>query len=232
MTKRFCRSILGACLLASWAPSARAVTVEFAFGGYVQSVLDTHGVLDGSIAMGTRLRGSARYDSALVDFFPAEPEFGEYAQPIPPGSFVVQLGSYTLSPPSPLRLGILNDFPVGETLVESFGWSFQGGAFPVPGAPGASFNLVDFRMDSPGTFTFATDALPTAPLDIADFPNREITRFAITGCLDVELSDFFCVPDETIAIYGIIDTVPEPQGVAGALAALAALRAIARFRRA
>ncbi len=86
-------------------------------------------------------------------------------------------------------------------------------------------------MNTHDLSVFSSDALPTAPLDIADFPNPDIRRFEIKGCLDTELSAEFCVPDETIQIFGIIDTVPEPDGTACGLAVLAALAVTGRLRR-
>ena len=205
------------------APAARAATVAFSFGGVVQTVLDSHGVLDGSITPGSRLSGQARYETELTDL-EAGATMGRYLQPVPPGSFSFDLGSYHVVVPSFLTLLVYDDFFSGR---DTFAWRHEGATFPIPGVPGASFNLVSVDLDTTNDGVLTSDALPSAPLDLADFPDPDVTRFGITGCLDTELDDFFCVPDETIAIYGVIDTLPEANATAAAFAALATLACLA-----
>jgi hypothetical protein len=228
-------SALAAAIVLGPGSAADADSVDFACGGVIQSVVDTHGVLDGSIVPMGRIRCQVHYETPGVDAFPGDPDLGSYFQNPPTGQLRVEIGSYVLEVPMsiPVRFGVLDDWSGGssEPFRDSFSWSMEGANFPFPETPDSVLEQLRFAMDTLDTSALTSDALPPAPLDIADFPNPEIRRFAITGCRAAELSGTFCVPTPTIAIHGIIDTVPEPGAAASGLACLGVLSALARRSR-
>lgn len=217
------------------APPAASAPVAFGCGGVILSVADTHGVLDGSIVPTGRLRCEVRYETPGTDFFPAEPDLGAYAQNPPTAELRVEIGSYLLEVPMslPVRFGVLDDWrgSPSEPFLDSFSWRMEGATFPFPGTPDSVVNEIAFSVDTLDTSVLASDALPLAVLDIADFPNPDRRRFAITGCRVTELSGFLCTGGPSIAIYGITDTLPEPGAMASGLACLGGLGALARRRR-
>lgn len=205
---------------------AGAPPVEFWFRGDVQAVTDTHGVLDGSVHAGANLTGRIFYYPVTADES-TDPKIGAYLQPSPPGAFVLRVGSYTVAPPS-VHLVVYNDFYFGfvPPPYDSFSWRFAGATVAMQGAPAVSIDSVYFWLDDITTSAWASDALPIAPVDLADFSS---TSFTIGGCLDAEVNDYFCDPAESIVIAGVLTSVPEPGACAGAFAAFFAL---ARRRRA
>lgn len=223
-----------ALILSMWAAPGRADFVSFEFGGLIQSVLDTHGVLDGSIVPAGRIHGRVQYDANDTDL-QADPGFGSYMQNPPVGQLRVDIGSYTLEVPAdiPVRYSILDDwrFDPSDPLLDSFAWSMEGNAFPFPGTPSSVVNIMWMILDTHDTTVLASDSLPPEVLDISDFPNQEIRRFGITGCLTSELDGYFCDPEESIEIFGIIDMLPEPALSASNFAVVGALTLLARRSR-
>lgn len=225
--------VLGLLMLAQ-APTVQAATVSFSFGGFVLTASDTHGVLDGSIVPMTRITGHVEYDTlGSTDIFDADPTLGLYFQNPPMGQLRVHIGTYALEVPMeiPVRFMTSDDFRLAaaDPFMDRFDWRMEGDTFPFPGTASSRINQMIFSLRTADTSVLLSDALPTAPLDIADFPNPDLTFFIITGCLTSELSDFFCTP-ESIQIFGTIDMLPEPGDALSGLAALAVLAAIARGR--
>jgi hypothetical protein len=198
------------------AASAGPPPSEFWFWADVLGVTDTHGVLDGTIHVGTNVVGRVRYDPATADDS-VDPQIGSYAPAVPPGAFFVAVGAYNVTVPS-VRLLVFDDFNFASVPppFDSFDWRFEGATFALPGAAGVSLNSLVFRMDDASTTAFSSDALPQGPVDVADLPS---TGFTIGGCLDTELNGFFCEPSQSLVISGEIVRVPEPSWTAAALAA-------------
>jgi hypothetical protein len=202
------------------AGAAQAEPVTLHVQGAVDSVVDSHGLLDGSILVGTRLSAVLRYDTSRPDAL-ADPSLGIYTESIPPGEFAIDVGNYAIDVPARVLLLVYDDYAIGNESFESFSVRYEGATFAVPGTPGASFDSLIFRIDAADTTAFASDALPES-IDFDDFPNRSLTRFGIEGCLDGELVGFTCSP-RSIQIYGVIDAVPESDRSAAAIAAIGAL---------
>lgn len=224
--------VLGLLVLAQ-APAVQAARVAFSFGGVVSTVVDTHGVLDGSIVPMTRITGHVEYETPGIDIFDSDPVISLYLQNPPMGQIRVHIGTYMIEVPMeiPAQFTVLDDwrFASLDPPKDVFDWRMEGDTFPFPDTASSRINAMIFRLQTLDTSVLLSDALPTSRLDMLDFPNPDTTSFSITGCLASELSGFFCTPT-SIRINGTIDTLPEPDGATFGLAALVALAALARSR--
>lgn len=224
--------LLGLLVLAQ-ASTAQAVPVSFSFGGFVLTVADTHGVLDGSIVPMTRITGHVEYDTLGSVDFESDPTVGVYSQNPPTAQIRFHIGSYTIEIPMAIAISFATfdnwHFDPADPPIDGFSWRMEGDTFPFPDTASSRINSMLFGVDTEDTSVLLSDALPAGPLDIADFPNPDVTRFSIEGCLASELSGFFCTP-QSIQIFGTIDALPEPGGAISGLAALVALVALRRGR--
>jgi hypothetical protein len=206
-------------------PAARAALVSFLGEGTVVSVADTPGVLDGSVTVGGPIRATVVYDTEPADTLPADPTIGDYIQPVPPASLRIEVGSYAVDA---VALQVLVED--GTIAGDSLAWRQEAVAIPFPGAPTASLNFLEVSLGDRDATALASDALPTAIPVLADFPSGQ--QIAITGCLTADVYEgFFCPSPAPIAIYGMIETLPEPGPAALAAAALLALAGSAALPR-
>lgn len=217
---------------------AVAESVSFTFGGFIQTVEDTHGVLDGSIVPEGRIYGQVRYDTDATDVFSDDPTLGGYWQNPPVSQLRVELGSYVLEVPESIAVSFVVDdnwrFAPENPPSDGLGWRMEGNTFPFPGTASSVVQAMIFSIGTEDDSVLSSDELPLHILDIADFPDSSKRRFSITGCLPSEI-ETYCSYPESIAIFGIIDTVPEPgtaASSAAALGALGVLHTLTRRRRA
>jgi hypothetical protein len=181
--------------------SARGAALSFVFEGTVDTVTDTHGVLDGSVVPGTMLLGRMTYDLESPDIDPDVDE-GIYLLPVPPNALEIDFGSYAIDVPVTFKLLVYDDVAFGP--LDEFRWLTEGASFPFPGLPGVTLERLGFTLRDLSTTAFSSDALPSEVLDLDAFPDER--SFLVTGCLDSEF-DLVC-SEVSLIIAGEVTPFP------------------------
>jgi hypothetical protein len=180
---------------------------------------DTHGVLDGSVTVGTPFSATITYDTTLPDGSPADPSTGDYLQSIPPGVYSMSVGSYVIDAIDD-RIIVSND--VAEPPVDLIDFNVSQ-RFAFPGVSGASIYQLDLGLQAVDASVLSSDALPSTPLTVADVipSSRYLT---LLGCTDADLLGGTCTT-ASIEIDGHVTSMPEPGPGTGDVAAGLALAA-------
>jgi len=94
--RMFCTVVFVAGLLTTGVSPANAYPVTFEFSGTINSIGDSHGLLDGSVVLGTPFAGSVTFESTMTDDLPDDPHQGVYTSAGTPSSISMALtvGSY------------------------------------------------------------------------------------------------------------------------------------------
>jgi hypothetical protein len=176
------------------------------FTGTLIIVSDTNGNLDNTIAEQNSYSGSITYNTDLTDGNLRNTTWGYYFPTLPPSTFSVDLSSSYSVDATDYYISVGND--IGGTW-DLFDIRQEGTPFSMNGLPGVTLTGMFIRLEDLSASAFASDALPGAELDLADFPDAQ--DFYIEGCLDSEFDGEVCNP-ATLFIRGSIDTmtVPEP----------------------
>jgi hypothetical protein len=210
-------------------PGASAAEVTWTFTGTIVDTWGMVGAFPASAFAGAPITGSLRFDPAVADGDPGDPENGSYPQPIPPHAFEVQIGGAEFVPPTGFFLGIGDD---STFLSGADSLSVTAAvAFPYPGVPDVRVSYLSiFLVDASGT-VFASDALPAAPPPLAGFPPGS-RDFGLNGCASAHFSATSCATLD-FTLGGELDSLTLPEPAAGGTAVAAAcLLALAGRRRA
>lgn len=210
--------LLAFMALGSVAPS-HAEFVDFVAEGTVDSVLDFHRTLDGSVARRVPMRAIVSYDTAA----PGE-EISDtqnwYRPLVPPSLLRFEVGTYSIEVPD-YRIAVLDDF-FGTS--DSYGLRSHDG-FPFPGLPGVWIGVIAVGFEDPTGTIFQGTGLPTTPPVLADFENAQIT---LQACLDSEItSSGFCPGNPAIRVIASVIAIPEPAAAMIGVSAMVALAGVA-----
>ena len=219
--------VLGGALVGLVQPAGAAL-VTWVFAGTVGSFTDSHGVLDGSVGVGTPFDVSITYETDLVDAVPADPTVGDYHQSVPPGAYVAHVGSYTIAVPM-MRIIVYDDYvAMSQPAYDQILFNSEA-AFSFPGVSGAQIDQTSIGLLGVDTSALSSDALPASPPALSAFePSSHF--YSLLGCIETEVSHGSCSA-ESIEIGAHLTSLPEPaESSAGCVAALA-LAALAARRR-
>jgi len=207
--------------------SAASDLVEITFTGTLINVSAPSGLLDGTLAEQNSYSGSITYNTDLTDGNLGNTELGFYFPTLPPSAFSVELSSSYSVDATEMLIGVGNNI---SGTWDMFDVRQEGTPFSMNGLPGVTLTVMSFHLEDLSGNAFASDALPGAELDFADFP--DVQDFYIEGCLDSEFNGEICDP-ATLFIRGTIDTmtvVPEPAANLMGFVSLGVLLSLAGLR--
>jgi hypothetical protein len=212
---RILASMLALLALAAASPAlATSVTVQIS--GTWDSVIDSAGVLDGSVTVSSAFTATLVYDDATADGDPSL-DFGAYDSPAASSDLSVVTGNYSFSPGSDVGIGVENDNVFGEDWIYLYAENYVATG-PFPGGVGtgatayANPTLTDYSASAHGS-----DALVGLNWNLADYDDALFYLFVeITGQ----------GPQQFLEFQGTITSIqvlPEPSLLALASIAFAGL---------
>ena len=200
METKASESLLAALVLAACAASAPAEIVRIGLTAEVTSVEDSHGLLEGRINVGDVVTGCYTYESETPDIYPAETRHGQYE--FSGASCGVRLNTGGLifqTDPASMIFYILLGNDLGADLYYLYTSS------PVAIGNGADTFSVMWRLLDFSCTALSSDALPTTPPVLEDWPNTW-SKFWVGGYAGIRGEDHFSIGCTVTSVY----LIPEP----------------------